>query len=112
MSTATCLARLGLLEISNTALRFALIAIEYDYQRAVDQAVRNGRADWAHALSTGTHQTTLASLAAQARLLQIGGSGFLVKYGSRRSPFIPGIALAFFATAEISYSQVVWYTYD
>ena len=37
-----------------TGLRFALTAVEYDYHHAADQAVRNGRADWAHALSTGT----------------------------------------------------------
>lgn len=37
-----------------TGLQFALTAIEYDYHHAADQAVRNGRADWARALSTGT----------------------------------------------------------
>lgn len=47
----------GVLEISKTTLRFALIAIEYDCHHAADQAVRNGRADWAHALSTGTIKT-------------------------------------------------------
>lgn len=46
-------ARYALLDREATAWRITLVAVEYDWRAASDQARRNDRPDWAHALATG-----------------------------------------------------------
>lgn len=46
-------ARYAILEYKNDTWQAEIIAIAYDYQRAAEQAERNGRADWAYSLQTG-----------------------------------------------------------
>jgi predicted phosphodiesterase len=46
-------ARYGIAERCRAGWRFAFVALRYDWHAAAELALARGRADWAHALSTG-----------------------------------------------------------
>ena len=46
-------ARYVIIEYDNNKFNAEIVAVEYNYQKAVDQALKNNRLDWAKALKTG-----------------------------------------------------------
>ncbi|MDP3321089.1 MAG: metallophosphoesterase, partial [Bosea sp. (in: a-proteobacteria)] len=46
-------ARYGIVERHRAGWRFDFLALRYDWRAAADLALARGRADWAHALSSG-----------------------------------------------------------
>lgn len=57
-------ARYAIVERTSGGWQLQLRQVAYDWQAAADQAAKNGRADWAHALLTGRVGPTEASITA------------------------------------------------
>lgn len=53
METGSTHARYAVLEYKNNRWQAELIALPYEHQLAAEQASKNGRPDWAHAIRTG-----------------------------------------------------------